>query len=52
MVAGIVGRPLDLSALPAGTEPRVVDVSIEKLSRHATVPLSADAIAYFLKSLA
>jgi nucleoside-diphosphate-sugar epimerase len=51
-VAAILGRPLDLSAMPALAQPRVVDVSIEKLSRYASVPRTADVIADFLRSAA
>jgi nucleoside-diphosphate-sugar epimerase len=47
-VARLAGRALDLERVPPRDPPRIVDISIEKLSRYVNVPSTLDAIRSFL----
>lgn len=51
-IAGMLGRSLDLSLLPADAGPRVVDVSVNRLGEYTKVPLTTDVINAFLRSAA
>ena len=48
-VARLAGRALDLERISPHDAPRVVDISLEKLSRHVTVPSTLDAVRSFLR---
>jgi nucleoside-diphosphate-sugar epimerase len=48
-VAGFAGRELDLARVSPRDPPRIVDISLEKLGRHITVPSSRDAVRSFLQ---
>lgn len=48
--AELAGRQLNLSALDAGAEPRVVDVNIQKLRELMPVPGTRDVVAAFVGS--
>jgi nucleoside-diphosphate-sugar epimerase len=47
-IAALAGRPLDLTLLPGGAVPRIVDVSVDKVKRVTRVPRTADAVAGFV----
>lgn len=49
-VAALAGRRLDLSEVAANSEPRVVDVNIEKLRQLMPVPSTRDVIVGFVSS--
>jgi nucleoside-diphosphate-sugar epimerase len=47
-IAQIVGRPLDLGALPPSISPRVVDINTDKLGRIVELPSTERTIAEFV----
>jgi nucleoside-diphosphate-sugar epimerase len=48
-IGRLAGRELDLSLLPAGTGPRIVDVSTAKLAGLVPVPRSLEAVEAFVR---
>jgi nucleoside-diphosphate-sugar epimerase len=49
-IADLAGRKLDLSLLGADARPRIVDISICKVSRCFEMPLSIDTVRAFIES--
>lgn len=49
-IAGLAGKELDLSLVPAGAQPRVVHASNAKLARLVEVPRTRDAVAAFVRA--
>ena len=47
-IAALAGKNLDLSQLPAGAAPRIVDVNIGKLKKITKVQTSAEVVARFV----
>jgi nucleoside-diphosphate-sugar epimerase len=48
--SAIAGIPFDSSLIPRGATPRVVDASIERLSRIVCVPSSMEAVVQYIRS--
>jgi nucleoside-diphosphate-sugar epimerase len=48
-VARLAGRELDLVRAAPNDAPRIVDINLEKLRRHVTVPSTLDALRSFLR---
>ena len=48
-VARLAGRTLDLERVAPRAAPRIVDISLEKLSHHVTVPSTLGAVRAFLR---
>ena len=49
-IAELAGRKLDLTLLPAHTEPRVVNVSLDKINRLVALPKTAETIKEVVRS--
>ena len=47
-IAELAGRKLDLSALEAGAQPRIVDINIHKVSRRFEMPPTLEAVREFI----
>jgi nucleoside-diphosphate-sugar epimerase len=51
-IAGLAGRSLDCSSLPAGIQPRIVEANNEKIRRWLPIPRTTEVIQQFVKSYA
>ena len=49
-ISVMAGRPLDLSLLPEGTLPRVVDANVARLSGYSPIPETRDTVREFCKT--